>query len=109
MINFLGHATPDAIEVNTDSKAAFDLCHRFTSAQNSRHIDRKLFKMREMRGAGTVIVKHVPTDLNTADLWTKILNRQPFEKHRNVALNKAAGDGLLAGRATAASGDDKVA
>ena len=61
------------------------------------------------RSPSTVIVKHVPTDLNTADLWTKILNRQPFEKHRNVALNKAAGDGLLAGRATAASGDDTVA
>ena len=44
VINFLGHETPDAIEVCTDSKAAYDLCHRFTSAQNSRHVDRKMFK-----------------------------------------------------------------
>ena len=37
VVNFLGHETPDAIEACTDSKAAYDLCHRFTSAQNSRH------------------------------------------------------------------------
>ena len=31
--------------VFTDNKAAYDLCHRFTSAQNTKHIDRKLYKM----------------------------------------------------------------
>ena len=50
-----------------------------------------MFKMREMRRAGIVSVKYVPTDDNTADLWTNILkNRQTFEKHRNVALNKVS-------------------
>ena len=67
-----------------------DLCHRFTSAQHSRHIDRKMYKMREMRGAALVTVKYVPTDDNTADLFTKILSRQPFEKHRRTVLNLAA-------------------
>ena len=55
-------------------------CHRFTSAQNSRHIDRKLFKMRELRGAGVVVVKTVPTEDNPADLFTKVLIKQAFEK-----------------------------
>ena len=79
------------IEVETDNKGAFDLCHRYSSAQHSRHIDRKLFKMRELRGAGVVTVKYVPTDENTADLFTKILGRQPFEKHRKVVLNLPGG------------------
>ena len=106
LVRFLGLKIDGPVEVETDNKGAFDLCHRYSSAQNSRHIDRKMFKMREMRGAGIVTVKYVPTDDNTADLWTKILkNRQTFEKHRNVALNKSAGDGLLAGRTTAASGE----
>ena len=60
------------------------------SAQHSRHIDRKLYKMREMRGVGRVTVKYVPTDDNTADIFTKILSRQPFEKHRRTLLNLAA-------------------
>ena len=87
VVNFLGHETPDAIEVHTDSKAAYDLCHRFTSAQNSRHVDRKLFKMRELRGAGTVVVRHIAGESNPADIFTKILSRQVFEKHRKVILN----------------------
>jgi hypothetical protein len=94
VVNFLGHPTPDAIETCTDSKAAYDLCHRFTSAQNSRHVDRKLFKMRELRGAGRVVVRHIPGETNPADLFTKILTRQPFEKHRKFVLNLPGDTGV---------------
>jgi hypothetical protein len=94
VVNFLGHETPDAIEANTDSKAAYDLCHRFTSAQNSRHIERKTFKMRELRGAGRVVVRHIPGESNPADLFTKILSRQVFEKHRKFVLNLAGDTGV---------------
>ena len=58
LLEFLGHTQAEPIEVFTDNKAAYDLCHRFTSAQKSRHIDRKLFKMRELRGNGLVTVSH---------------------------------------------------
>ena len=47
--------------------------------------------MRELRGAGVVTVRHIPTEENPADLFTKILSRQPFEKFRKHVLN-AAGD-----------------
>ena len=57
--------------VETDNKGAHDLCHRFSSAQHTRHIDRKLFKLREMRGAGLVTVKYLGTEENTADLFTR--------------------------------------
>ena len=87
LLEFIGHVQAGAVKVYTDNKGAYDLCHRFTSAQNSRHVDRKLFKMRELRGAGEVTVDHVPTDDNPADLFTKILSRQPFEKHRKTVLN----------------------
>ena len=64
-------------------------CHKYG---DTRHIDRKLFKLREMRGAGIVKVQYIPTDENTADLFTKVLKRQPFEKHRKVVLNSGAGE-----------------
>ena len=35
LLRFLGHEIDEAIEVYTDNKAAYDLCHRFNSAQNS--------------------------------------------------------------------------
>ena len=85
----------------TDNKGAYDLCHRFTSAQNSRHIDRKLFKMRELRGAGVVRVRHIPGETNPADIFTKILSRQPFEKHRKFILNLPGSSGLEQARVAA--------
>jgi len=90
LVEFLGHSVDGAIEVFTDNKGAYDLCHRYTSAQHSRHVDRKLFKMRELRGAKVVTVAHVPTESNPADLFTKILPRPAFEKHRATVMNTAA-------------------
>ena len=46
--------------------------------------------LRELRGAGKVQVKWIPTDDNPADLFTKILSRQPFERHRKFVLNLSA-------------------
>ena len=87
VLEFLGYVLDGPIEVETDNKGAFDLCHRYSSAQHSRHIDRKLFKMREMRGAGEVEVRYLATDENTSDIMTKVLNTQPFKKHRKTMLN----------------------
>ena len=94
VVSFLGHEITDAVEAMTDSKAAYDLCHRFTTAQNSRHVDRKLFKMRELRGAQRVVVRHIPGDTNPADIFTKILSKEPFEKHRKTVLNLAGDTGM---------------
>ena len=91
LLEFIGHKIDGAVSVGTDNKGAYDLCHRFTSAQNSRHIDRRLFKMRELRGLGVVSVRWVPTDDNFADIFTKVLSRQPFEKHRRSIFNSDAG------------------
>ena len=98
LLSFIGHPIDGAIKCYTDNKGAHDLCHRYTSAQNSRHVDRKLFKMRELRGAGVVDVAHVPTEHNPADLYTKILGAQPFARHRAHVLGLPAGQGAKASR-----------
>ena len=41
-----------------------------------------MFKMRKLRGRGLVAVRWIPTD----DLWTKILDGQPFKKFRRLVL-----------------------
>ena len=98
VVAFLGHDQEGPIQVRTDSKAAFDLCHRYTTATHSRHIDRKLFKMRELRGLGRVVIKHIPGETNPADLFTKILSRQPFERHRKTVLNISGDTGIESSR-----------
>ena len=110
LCRFLGLEIDEAVEVETDNKGAHDLCHRYSAAQHSKHIDRKMYKMREMRGAKIVTVKYIPTNENTADMWTKVLARQLFEKHRRVAFNLAAFDGLMAsrGQGERGAGDDTM-
>ena len=104
LCEFIGLDISEAIEVNTDNKGAYDLCHRFSSAQHSRHIDRKMFKMRELRGSGFAQVNWIPTDVNPADLFTKILSRQQFEKHRKTVLNLAGDTGQEYARRTKMAG-----
>ena len=43
--------------------------------------------MREMRGAGVMTVELIPMAIKPADIFTKILSRQMFEKHRKTVLN----------------------
>ena len=87
VLEFIGYEIEGSIEVYTDNKGAHDLCHRYSAAQHSRHIDRKLFKMRELRGAEIVDVRHVAGTENPADVFTKVLSPQVFHKHRKTVMN----------------------
>ena len=37
LLSFIGFEWNEPVYVETDNKGAYDLCHRFTSAQHSRH------------------------------------------------------------------------
>ena len=39
-------------------------------------------------------MRYIPTDENEADLFTKILGRHAFEKHRKTVLNLSADNGV---------------
>ena len=49
---------------------AYDLCHRATAGKNSRHVERKVFKMRELQHAGKVKLVLVPTN-ERSDMFNK--------------------------------------
>jgi hypothetical protein len=78
------------VHVETDNKGAHDLCHRVTTGPTSRHVERKVNKMRELQREGKVRVTHVPTDDNAADIFTKVLGNIAFAKHRATIYNVAA-------------------
>ena len=63
--------------------------------------------MRELRGAGVVRVRHIPGETNPADIFTKILTRQPFEKHRKFILNLPGNSGVQTTRAVLAASSQR--
>ena len=87
LIHSIGDIVHGPIDAGVDNSGAFDLCHRTTMGKNSRHVERKVFKMRELRATGVVKLSLVPTEDMTADILTKPLPDAAFEKHRDVAMN----------------------
>ena len=48
----MGDIKHGPVEVATDNTGAYHLCNSSTTGQNSRHVERKVFKMRELRRRG---------------------------------------------------------
>ena len=74
------------VEVGTDNSGAFDLCHRTTRGRHSRHVERKYFKMRELKHTGKVKLLLVPTKEMAADMMTKALDDATFIRHRATVM-----------------------
>ena len=66
---------------------------RCSNGKNSRHVERKVYKMRELRTDGVVKLILVPTEDMTADLLTKPLGDAVFKKHRDEIMNLAVAPG----------------
>ena len=65
-----------------DNSGAVELSRDCKSYHRSRHVDRRFFKVRELEASGVLRVKHIPTERNRADLLTKALARDAFDRHR---------------------------
>ena len=87
LVHGIGDIVHGPIEAGVDNSGAFDLCHRTTTGKNSRHVERKVFKMRELRVYGVVKLILVPTAEMAADLFTKPLDDATFTKHRDKVMN----------------------
>ena len=54
------------------------------------HVDRKVYKMRELQNAGVVRTILVPTKDMRADMLTKPLDDETFARHRDTIMNTGA-------------------
>ena len=75
------------IGVHTDNSGAYNLCHRTTVGKNSKHVERRVYKMRELQHQGIVKVNLIPTAEMPADLLTKALDDKTFHRHRKTIMN----------------------
>ena len=69
-----------------DNKGAIDLSHDPVLHASTKHIKRRELYIRDLVLDGTIKPKYVKTVDNMADIFTKPLQRQSFQKHRAALL-----------------------
>ena len=74
--------------LKVDNSGAVCLSKHMTSCKRSRHIQRRWLKIRELVAEGHIVVEWTPTVDNAADMLTKALAQEPFERHRSVLMGR---------------------
>jgi hypothetical protein len=64
-----------------DNKGAIDLTNNWSASGRTRHVDVRHHFLRELKEDDIIHVKWIPTNDNSADLFTKNLDGPTFEKH----------------------------
>ena len=90
LVHAVGDIVHGPISVGVDNSGAYSLCQRSTNGKNSRHVERKVYKMRELRVQGAIRMLQIPTKEMPADILTKALDDPTFERHRATLMNLAA-------------------
>ena len=70
-----------------DNQGALQLSKNPVSNSNSKHIDVRHHFLRELVRQGDIIVNHVPSEYQHADILTKILAFDSFAIHRRFTMN----------------------
>ena len=71
--------------IHTDSKSALDMVSKRTTGR-VKHLDRRLYFVKERVQRGDVDLKWIPGKENRADLLTKYLDRVTLERHRRTMV-----------------------
>ena len=93
LMRALGHKQQDSTLIWEDNKAAILIAENdCSSAGRSKHIDVRFKFVAQAVVEGAVRVRYTPTDLNLADLLTKALPADTFERLRRLCVENKRGD-----------------
>lgn len=76
----LGFNVPTPIPIYCDNKSAKDLAYNPVHHDRTKHIDIAYHRIREFIVDGTVIIEHIPTANNPADIFTKNVTVSVFTR-----------------------------
>jgi hypothetical protein len=82
----LGLPQPHPPVLHVDAANVVTISHDFTSSNKTRHITRRQLIVREYVQAGRIRLGKVASAENLADLFTKVLDRVPFERLRKLVM-----------------------
>jgi ribonuclease HI len=74
-------------DVYTDAQVVVDMLKKGTTSEKMKHISVAFYEVKDLITKGKIVVHHIPGVDNPADILTKPLPRETFEKHRLTLLN----------------------
>jgi hypothetical protein len=86
IIRSLSIAPLAPITMYQDNKSAIIMTTGDSKFRNSKHVLTKIAYARELKALGILDVVHMPTDLMWADMLTKPMHGEPFQRHRASLL-----------------------
>ena len=81
ILKFLGVPLEYPITVNVDNIGAVYLSKNATTGSRTKHIDTRYHFVREYIEDGIIKVQFVRSEANDADIFTKNVNTETFQKH----------------------------
>lgn len=86
----LGQAHEAPVTIFMDNSGALDLARDYKANQNTKHIERRHFKIRELVEEAAIRVKFISSKNNIADIFTKPLDKKQFVELRGKLMNMSA-------------------
>ena len=80
---------PMSISVYEDNKGAIDLAKNPLSSSNSEHIGVRYHFLRELAAIGDISAQYLRTEDQHADILTKAIGRESFERHRDFLFGRS--------------------
>lgn len=84
LLGELGYPQREPSLLNMDNQAAISLAHNTGSQGRAKHIDIQYHFIRDRIASGEIEVRHCPGEDNPADIFTKPLASDKFEKFRDM-------------------------
>ena len=83
----LGFPLMGRLVVGVDNTAAIDVAENLGVTARNKHFDREIHYIREQTELQRISMLYVSTTVQTADIFTKCLDKTTFLRHRNQLLH----------------------
>ena len=88
VLDLMGYKQDVPTLIAQDNNACIYLVKGAGMYQRAKHIDTRIYRVRELSASGDVSLYKVPGEYQPADLFTKGLPRVAFERHRRYLMGE---------------------
>jgi len=88
ILDLMGYKQAVPTLIAQDNNACIYLVKGAGMYQRAKHIDTRIYRVRELSASGDVSLYKVPGEYQPADLFTKGLPRMAFERHRRYLMGE---------------------